>query len=142
MLDGTLFDKLEYIARYVRGNDEPFGGIQLIVSGDFFQLPPVPDQNNGIPVPATYAFDAETWQLCVGAPVVLSRVFRQKDNGKYLCFHPEDSAYACWNRICENVVSNETRSIGFTNHRKIQPALSATHLRRRYRGQFTVRICL
>lgn len=52
-----------------------------MLSGDFFQLPPVPDQNNGVPMPATYAFDAETWQQCVGRPVVLSRVFRQKDNG-------------------------------------------------------------
>jgi ATP-dependent DNA helicase PIF1 len=80
MLDGTLFDKLEYIARYVRERNEPFGGIQLVLSGDFFQLPPVPDQNNGVPMPATYAFDAECWQRCVGRPVVLSRVFRQKDN--------------------------------------------------------------
>jgi len=31
-------------------------------------------------MPATYAFDAECWQRCVGRPVVLSRVFRQKDN--------------------------------------------------------------
>lgn len=71
----------EYIARYVRERNEPFGGIQLVLSGDFFQLPPVPDQNNGVPMPATYAFDAECWQRCVGRPVVLSRVFRQKDNG-------------------------------------------------------------
>jgi hypothetical protein len=76
----------EYIARSVRESNKPFGGIQLILSGDFFQLPPVPDQNNGVPVPATYAFDAETWELCVGKPVVLSRVFRQKDNGERECF--------------------------------------------------------
>lgn len=55
--------------------------MQLILSGDFFQLPPVPDQHNGVPIPATYAFDALTWQTCIGKPVVLSRVFRQKDNG-------------------------------------------------------------
>jgi hypothetical protein len=39
-------------------------------------------------MPATYAFDAETWQQCVGRPVVLSRVFRQKDNGTPHVFIP------------------------------------------------------
>lgn len=42
MVDGDLFDKLEAIAREVRGNAAPFGGIQLVLSGDFHQLPPVP----------------------------------------------------------------------------------------------------
>ena len=41
MLDGGLFDKLEAMARIIKGCDAPFGGIQLVLSGDFFQLPPV-----------------------------------------------------------------------------------------------------
>jgi hypothetical protein len=41
MLDGDLFDKLEVVARHVRHNMIPFGGIQLVLAGDFFQLPPV-----------------------------------------------------------------------------------------------------
>jgi hypothetical protein len=38
-----LFDQLEYIFRKVRTNDLYFGGLQVVGSGDFFQLPPVPD---------------------------------------------------------------------------------------------------
>lgn len=41
MLNSIIFDKLEYIARKVRNNELPFGGICLILCGDFFQLPPV-----------------------------------------------------------------------------------------------------
>jgi ATP-dependent DNA helicase PIF1 len=41
MLDGDLLDSLEFIARMVRNNQQPFGGLQLIFTGDFFQLPPV-----------------------------------------------------------------------------------------------------
>ncbi|CCM00349.1 uncharacterized protein FIBRA_02379 [Fibroporia radiculosa] len=81
MIDGVLFDKLEFIARHLRRSDEPFGGIQLVLSGDFCQLPPVPDRNNNVPQPPTFAFDAECWTECVGRPIVLHRVFRQKDQG-------------------------------------------------------------
>lgn len=41
MLEPELFEKLEIIARKVRNNEKKFGGIQLILSGDFLQLPPV-----------------------------------------------------------------------------------------------------
>ena len=41
MLEPDLFEKLEIIARKVRNNEKKFGGIQLIISGDFLQLPPV-----------------------------------------------------------------------------------------------------
>lgn len=41
MMDGRLFDALEHVARKVRGSAAPFGGVQLILSGDFHQLPPV-----------------------------------------------------------------------------------------------------
>ncbi|KDE05674.1 hypothetical protein MVLG_03908 [Microbotryum lychnidis-dioicae p1A1 Lamole] len=43
MVDGDLFDKLAHIAESLRikGKGKPFGGIQLVVTGDFLQLPPV-----------------------------------------------------------------------------------------------------
>ena len=44
MVDSTYFDKLEAVARAVRKKEIPFGGIQLILSGDFLQLPPVTKQ--------------------------------------------------------------------------------------------------
>ncbi|KAI5065568.1 hypothetical protein GOP47_0020263 [Adiantum capillus-veneris] len=79
MIDGELFDKLEYIARAVRGpafKDKVFGGIQLVVTGDFFQLPPVHPEN-----PDRYfAFQAECWNDCFDFQVELTHVFRQSDS--------------------------------------------------------------
>lgn len=41
MLESKQLDMIDLICRKVRLNEQPFGGIQVIVSGDFFQLPPV-----------------------------------------------------------------------------------------------------
>jgi len=45
MLSLKLFNMLNDIGKAVRGNSRPFGGIQLIFSGDFYQLPPVGDRD-------------------------------------------------------------------------------------------------
>lgn len=71
MVDVQLFAKFEQLARLVRGNSKPFGGIQLIITGDFFQLPPVKSTN--------YIFEHETWQRCVDHIVILTKVYRQRD---------------------------------------------------------------
>lgn len=82
MMDAMLFDKLEYIARAVRKCKKPFGGIQLVLSGDFYQLPPVPEQSHEYHMPATYAFDATSWSNCIARPIFLTQIFRQMDNSE------------------------------------------------------------
>lgn len=80
MVDGDLFDKLESIARIIRNNGRPFGGIQLVITGDFFQLPPVPDHGKV----AKFSFDAATWNTSIEHTIGLTQVFRQKDPGMTL----------------------------------------------------------
>lgn len=75
MVDGQLFDKLEQVARTLRNNGRPFGGIQLVFTGDFFQLPPVPDRNTE----AKFVFEAVNWDTCIQHTILLTHVFRQKD---------------------------------------------------------------
>jgi ATP-dependent DNA helicase PIF1 len=77
MLDGDLFDKLETVARTLRKGHEPFGGIQLIVTGDFFQLPPVAKSSA-----VKFAFEADTWKQAVKHTFNLNKVFRQSDQGE------------------------------------------------------------
>ena len=47
MLPAWFFDLLDQVLRHVRHVDEPFGGLQLVLSGDFFQLPPVVRHRSG-----------------------------------------------------------------------------------------------
>lgn len=77
MVDGDLFDKLESIARSLRNNGRPFGGIQLIITGDFFQLPPVPESGRLV----KFAFDAATWKTSINHTIGLTHVYRQSDPG-------------------------------------------------------------
>lgn len=65
---------------------------QLILSGDFFQLPPVPEQDSTTIIPSTFAFDALSWSRCIDEPVSLTKVFRQKDNSGCMILH-EVSGY-------------------------------------------------
>lgn len=44
MVGAVLFNKLNSIAKFVRKNDKPFGGMRLILAGDFLQLCPVKDE--------------------------------------------------------------------------------------------------
>lgn len=80
MVDGELFDKLSQIGRIIRNNGRPWGGIQLVITGDFFQLPPVPDDSKQRE--AKFAFDAATWGISLNHTIGLTKVFRQKDPGK------------------------------------------------------------
>lgn len=99
MLDGKLFEKLESVARKVRGNAQPFGGIQLILCGDFLQLPPVSksmhggsrtgaaavaaaSSSSGSADAVKFCFEAACWSDCIAAAniIELGQVFRQKDD--------------------------------------------------------------
>ena len=76
MLSPAIFDLLEFLARSVRKVDAPFGDIQVIICGDFLQLPPVEkDQPSEYP----FAFHARSWPSVIRRQYILNRVFRQKN---------------------------------------------------------------
>ena len=72
MLSADLFEKLEAIARTIRDSDKIFGGIQIIFSGDFYQLPPV--KNN-----SKFCFESPLFDKLFTFKILLDTVFRQKD---------------------------------------------------------------
>jgi ATP-dependent DNA helicase PIF1 len=71
MLSPDIFDKLNKIAQAVRENKKSFGGIQLILSGDFCQLPVVKSSK--------FCFQAECWNICVHETICLEEILRQED---------------------------------------------------------------
>jgi ATP-dependent DNA helicase PIF1 len=79
MMKGQMFDKLDEIARRVRGVDLPFGGIQLLLCGDFFQCPPVNKKFSDDDEDAQQCFEARCWDKCIDIQFELTEVVRQKE---------------------------------------------------------------
>jgi uracil-DNA glycosylase len=75
MLTAELLDKLNELAKKIRGNKEPFGGLQVLLVGDFFQLPPVHRGDE----PTTFAFEGQAWKEGIQTCIELTQIQRQKD---------------------------------------------------------------
>lgn len=79
MIDGKLFTKLDELAKIIRSNQSPFGGIQIVCTGDFFQLPPV--NKEGL---SEFCFQSSAWDKVIQKTILLSQVFRQKGDSELI----------------------------------------------------------
>ena len=79
MLSLKLFNMLNEIGKYIRKNNKPFGGIQLIFSGDFYQLPPVGNKDE--PDTMKFCFESPDWNTFfkMDCQIPLVKIFRQTD---------------------------------------------------------------
>jgi len=76
MLEERVFTLLDTVCKWVRKNSHPFGGLQIVICGDLFQLPPVPSK--GEP-PPRYAFHSSAWAGANFRVCYLEKQFRQED---------------------------------------------------------------
>ncbi|MDO8302063.1 MAG: AAA family ATPase, partial [Sedimentisphaerales bacterium] len=93
MLSAGTLEMVESVCRAIRGGAEPFGGLQVVLVGDFFQLPPIirraipgdiqeeffPSENSS----SIFAFDSPAWRRLNPAVCYLSEQHRQGD-GEFL----------------------------------------------------------
>jgi hypothetical protein len=78
MLHHFRLDLIEWICRQMKHNEKPFGGMQVIFSGDFFQLPPI--TRGGEILESEFAYKADCWKDAKLTICHLSEQHRQKDN--------------------------------------------------------------
>lgn len=86
MLGPDTLSMVERVCREIRGNTEPFGGMQVILVGDFFQLPPIvraeesDEQQRLLPKStARFAYDSPVWQSLSPIVCYLTEQHRQDD---------------------------------------------------------------
>ena len=77
----TISLQVNFICQHVRKNTMAMGGLQVIVFGDFYQLPPVPNAWTGDP--ANYCFQSKLWDIIIPHKIILQHVLRQ-DNEDFI----------------------------------------------------------
>ena len=79
MLSLKLFNMLNQIGKVTKKSQRPFGGIQLIFSGDFYQLPPVGNKDE--PETSQFCFESDDWNSVFhrDCQIQLIKIFRQTD---------------------------------------------------------------
>lgn len=78
MLHKKQFDMVNEVLQFFKETDDPFGGIQLIISGDFFQLPPIGDHSETNR--DKFAFMSQAWLDADLTICYLTEQFRHTDN--------------------------------------------------------------
>jgi ATP-dependent DNA helicase PIF1 len=71
MIDGGLLTKISEYLSIIRNDTRHFGGLQLILSGDMYQLPPVQ---------GTLVFNAAIWDELELCPHILTKIYRQEND--------------------------------------------------------------
>jgi len=79
MMSYKMFELMELTARKARKNNKLFGGIQIVFSGDFFQLPPVGDNDD--PTSKQFCFESQLFNkvFIKENQIQFTKIFRQKD---------------------------------------------------------------
>jgi ATP-dependent DNA helicase PIF1 len=79
MMSKKIFEMLDLIGKTIKKSNKPFGGIQLIFSGDFYQLPPVGNKDE--PETGQFCFESEVWlkTFSTANHIQLIKIFRQTD---------------------------------------------------------------
>lgn len=83
MVRVDLLDAIDFTLRRVRKNSTPFGGVQLLVIGDLYQLSPVVRHNIKLGLSeyykSPYFFDGQAWAKMDALTIELKKVYRQED---------------------------------------------------------------
>ncbi len=80
MLHATFINMLDQVAKHMRRNEIPFGGMQVVFTGDFFQLPPVVRGSSLAENTGIFAFQSKAWNEAKPVVCYLSEQFRQDDD--------------------------------------------------------------
>jgi hypothetical protein len=104
MLSPGLFESIDSILKTFKFSQEPFGGVQVILVGDFFQLPPISKKN----VEKRFIFQSEIWKELDLATCYLERSYR----------HNDEKLLTILNEIRQGNVSEESMQLFRSRYKK------------------------
>jgi hypothetical protein len=98
MVENFFFERLNVLMKEARNNNKPFGGVQLVVTGDFCQLPPV-----------------KPFEHCVECGTTL---VRSCGDTKYVC--PKDQSHGPYYNRDKWAFQSRTWEVGYTDLQEVQ----------------------
>ena len=111
MLSAQTLGCVDQILRHLKKSSRPFGGIQVVFCGDFFQLPPV--NREGLPAHRKLAFMAPAWLQAGLKLCYLSEVHRHRDDDLFRLLNEIRSgevSSACRDKLAEKLEEGCGRS--------------------------------
>lgn len=117
MLDGRVLDMVETVCRTIKQKGDAFGAMQVIVVGDFFQLPPIAGRGEM----SRFAFESRAWDSAKFLTCYLTEQHRQEDElllGLLTSIRKNDIDESHYTLLSEQT------DIGFTD---IEPTKLFTH---------------
>ena len=115
MMTAELLDKLNELGKKIRKSTKPFGGMQVLLVGDFYQLPPVSRGEEK----TQFAFESAVWKEAAFTCVELTIIQRQKDEG-FQCILKEARRGTLSKESCQILREYEGRD---WRSQKIRPTL-------------------
>jgi ATP-dependent DNA helicase PIF1 len=83
MVRSDLLDLIDFSLRHIRKNYLPFGGLQILMVGDLYQLAPVVKEQEWHILKdhykSQYFFNAQVWSESSFLTITLNKIFRQSD---------------------------------------------------------------
>jgi len=109
MLSGTVLAMVDAVCREVKRIDAPFGGMQVVLVGDFFQLPPIAKRGGA---PAPFAFESGVWNDLHPVVCYLTEQHRQEDR-RFLSVLASIRAADADPNVVSAIMSREAELEGF-----------------------------
>ncbi len=103
LIEASFFDLANELLMIVRDSQLPFGGIQLVISGDFLQLPPVGDK-------VKFCFESKVWKKVIKKSFHLTQIFRQSNDNAFASLLNELRLGICSDESARKLLSRLKRS--------------------------------
>jgi len=132
MLHKNQINLVDIVLQYFKGNNDAFGGIQVVLSGDFFQLPPI--GKPGETSKEKFSFMSEAWLRSSLSVCYLTEQYRQSDNDLNLILNEirqggiSDKSYTQLKKASKNKLNEQKEATKLFTHNSDVDRINSEHL--------------
>jgi len=132
MLHKNQLNLVDQVLQYFKNNTAAFGGIQVVLSGDFFQLPPI--GNKGETSKEKFSFMSDAWLRAKLVVCYLTEQYRQSDNDLNLILNEirqggiSEKSYQQLKKTMQNKLTNEKEPTKLYTHNYDVDTINAEYL--------------